>query len=107
MLESGHMVRVETDTKHAQNTDNSFAVTRQSDLGVLVTYDNKISCLPLHDESSENEAIWMLDSGASWHFTYDANNFVELEAIPPIPIYTANGRTNITGKGTVIFTVDG
>ena len=46
MLESGHMVRVETDSKHAQNTDDGFAVTRPSDLGVLVT-NNKISCLPL------------------------------------------------------------
>ena len=106
MLESGHMVRVETDSKHVQNTDDGFAVTRPLDLGDLVT-NNKISCLPLHDESSENEAIWMLDSGASWHFTYDTNDFVELEAITPLPIYTANRQTEITGKGTVIFTVDG
>ena len=56
MLESGHMVRVKTDSKHVQNTDDGFAVTKPSDLGALVTY-NKISCLPLHDESSENEAI--------------------------------------------------
>ena len=106
MLESGHMVRVETDSKHMQNTDDGFAVTRPSDLGDLVT-NNKISCHPLHDELSENEAIWMLDSGALWHFTYNTNDFVELEAITPLPIYTANGQTEITGKGTVIFTVDG
>ena len=105
MLESRHMVRVETDPKHAQNTDDGFAVTRPSDLGALVT-NNKISCLSLHDKLSENEAIWMLDSGTSWHFTYDTNDFVELEAITPLPIYTANGQTEITGKGTVIFTVD-
>src|ERR1700743_281749 len=48
----------------------------------------------------------MLDSGASWYFTYNTNDFVELEAITPLPIYTANGQTEITGKGTVIFTVD-
>ena len=106
MLESRHMVRVETDSKRTQNTDDGFAVTRPSDLGNLVT-NNKISCLPLHDELSENEAPWMLDSGAPWHFTYNANNFIELETIPPVPIYTANGWTDITGKGTVIFTVDG
>ena len=106
MLESGTMVRVKTKSKHAQNTDDGFAVTRLSDLGVLVT-NNKTFCLPLHDELSKNEATWMLDSGASWHFTYDTSDFVELEAIPPVPIYTANWRTDITGKGTVIFTVDG
>ena len=85
MLESGIMVRVETDSKHMQNTDDGFVVTRPSDLGALVT-NNKISCLPLHDELSENEAIWMLDSGASWHFTYDTNDSVELEAITPLPV---------------------
>ena len=105
MLESGIMVRGAKDLKHTQNTDNGLTVTKPTDLGSLVT--NNISCFPLHDESSENEAIWMLDSGASWHFTYDTNNFVELEAITPVPIYTANGQTEITGKGTVIFTVDG
>ena len=105
MLESGIMVRVETDSKHTQKTDDGFAVTKPSDLGVLVT-NNKISCLPLHDDLSENEAIWMLNSGASWHFTYDTNDFIELEAITPLPIYTANGQTEITGKGTVIFMVD-
>ena len=76
-----------------------------ADLGSLVT--KNISCCPLHDELSENEATWMLDSGPSWHFTYNANDFVELEAIPPVLIYTANGQTDITGKGTIIFTVDG
>ena len=105
MLESGIMVRGAKDLKHAQNTDNGLTVTKPSDLGSLVT--KNISCCPLHDESSENEAIWMLDSGASWHFTYDTNDFVELEAITPLPIYTANRQTEITGKGTVIFTVDG
>ena len=91
MLESGIMVRVETNSKHVQNTDDSFAVTRPSDLGVLVT-NNKISCSPLHDELSENEAIWMLDSGTSWHFTYDTNNFIELEAITPLPYTLLTGR---------------
>ena len=100
------MVRGAKDHKHAQNTDDGLTVTKQTaDLGSLVT--KKKSCRPLHDELSENEAIWMLDSGASWHFTYNTNNFVELEAITPLPIYTANGQTEITGKGTVIFTVDG
>ena len=106
MLESRIMVRGAKDHKNAQNTDDSLTVTKPTaDLGSLVA--NNISCCPLHDELSENEAIWMLDSGTSWHFIYNANDFVELEAIPPVPIYTANGQTDITGKGTVIFTVDG
>ena len=105
MLEFGIMVRGAKDLKHAQNTDDSLTVTKPTDLGSLVT--KNISCCPLHDELSENEAIWMLDSGTSWHFTYDTNDLIELEAITPLPIYTANRQTEITGKGTVIFTVDG
>ena len=92
MLESGIMVRGAKDLKHAQNTDDRLTVTKPTaDLGSLVT--KNISCCPLHDEMSENEAIWMLDSGASWHFTYNTNDFVELEDITPLPIYTANGQT--------------
>ena len=97
MLESGIMVRGTKDLKQAQKTDDGLTVTKPTaDLGSFVT--KNISCCPLHDELSENEATWMLDSGASWHFTYNANNFIELEAIPPVPICTANGQTDTTGK---------
>ena len=36
---------------------------------------NKFVCLTLQDDKSETEAKWMLDSGASRHFTFDINNY--------------------------------
>ena len=105
MLESGHIVRVETDLKHTQTTDDGFTVTKASDLGLLVT-NNKISCFALHDEL-EDKAEWMLNSGASRHFTNSINDFIDYEAIIPSPVATANEQTQMTGKGTVIFIVDG
>ena len=34
MLDSGHMVRVETNLKHTQITDDGFTVTKATDLGL-------------------------------------------------------------------------
>jgi hypothetical protein len=61
---------------------------------------------PLCDNNSEN--VWILDSGASAHFTGCIDDFVEYELIPPIEISTANATTNVIGRGTVIIQlVDG
>ena len=51
----------------------------------------------------------MLNSGASCHFTNDLNDFIEFEENigPKRVVRTANSSTSITGKGTVIFTVNG
>ena len=48
----------------------------------------------------------MLDSGASRHFTFDINDFVEYEAIESIPLRTATSFTTIIGKGTVILYIN-
>jgi hypothetical protein len=55
--------------------------------------------------SETDKTQWMLDSGASRHFTFDINDFVVYEAIPePIEVLTATTTTNIVGMGTVIIT---
>jgi hypothetical protein len=61
--------------------------------------------LPCFPSMSENEKTqWMLDSGASRHFTFNINNFVVYEAIPePIQVLTATTTTNIVGMGTIII----
>ena len=46
---------------------------------------------------------WLLDSGASAHFTFDKSDFVELHDITPIPVKTANGMTSITAEGSVLL----
>ena len=68
---------------------------------------NKFVCLTLQDDKNETEAEWMLDSGASWHFTFDINDYVDYETTAEVLVRTANSFTKIIGKGTVIITVDG
>ena len=69
---------------------------------------NKFVCLTLQDgDKSETEAEWMLDSGASRHFTFDINDYVDYETTAEVLVRTANSFTKIIGKGTVIITVDG
>ena len=64
---------------------------------------------PLCVNEDQSEAMWMLNSGASCHFTNEINDFVEFEENigPEQVVRTANGSTSIAGKGTVIFTVNG
>jgi len=46
--------------------------------------------------------FWILDSGASFHFTREKGDFITFEKLPvPFLIHTANGSTHITGKGVV------
>ena len=68
---------------------------------------NKFVCLTLQDDKEETEAEWMLDSGASWHFTFNINDYVDHETTAEVLVSTANSFTKIIGKGTVIITVDG
>ena len=64
-------------------------------------------CFPLHDET-EGQIKWMIDSGASNHFTFDKNDFVEYETITkPIQVQAATATTKVAGKGTIIITTNG
>ena len=69
-------------------------------LELLVLGFNKLVC-PSKDDIKVNE--WMLDSGASMHFTNDMNDFVEYQPIPPISIKTAINSVSVKGKGTIIL----
>jgi len=47
---------------------------------------------------------WLADSGASMHFTFDINDFVEYQELAQkIPVTTANSFSQIIGKGTVVL----
>ena len=49
---------------------------------------------------------WMLNSGASDHFTGDINDFVEYETLSkPTVVHTANAQTSVVGKGTVVLQI--
>src|ERR1700753_1011293 len=99
-LEAGPSGRCVTLTTSDDRT-NGFSVINK---GSLVT-SNKVFCYTLR-ENSENSAEWILNSGASMHFTNDLNNFIEYEAITPVKLTTANSSSMITGKGTILLILD-
>jgi hypothetical protein len=52
----------------------------------------------------QSSPIWMLDSGASEHFTMSLDDFSEYSPFETkMTAYTANGVATIEGKGTVII----
>ena len=69
-------------------------------LELLVLGFNKLVC-PSETDKKVNE--WMLDSGASMHFTNDMNDFVEYQPIPPISVKIAINSVSVKGKGTIIL----
>jgi hypothetical protein len=60
-----------------------------------------------HDHSMPPD-MWLLDSGASAHFTFHKNDFIEyVEYASPHYSQTANGKAPILGEGTVIVDYKG
>lgn len=55
-------------------------------------------------QRSSSMPVWLLDSGASLHFTNNMDDFVEYEPIDDqMAVATANGVAFIKGQGTVIL----
>ena len=56
-------------------------VTRKyhNNMKYLVPNHHSFVCCPLCVNEDQSEATWMLDSGASCHFTNDINDFIEFE----------------------------
>ena len=97
-------------TKRANNHSDIYAVTRTCYKSLFYPSHNIsfVRC-PLCVNEDQSEATWMLNSGASCHFTNDLNDFIEFEENtgPERVVRTANGSTTIARKGIVIFTVNG
>ena len=77
------------------------------DLDTLLVSCN-ISCLPCsHEcdcETNEPTKEWILDSGASLHFTSDVDDFIDYEEVKGNTLVrTANSVAQIIGKGTIIL----
>ena len=80
----------------------------QTELDSITICTNKLS--PFYTSQCECKKSetqeWMLDSGASFHFSGDVNNFVDhTQMKEEIPLRTANSSTIIKGKGTIILTL--
>ena len=74
---------------------------------IAVCSTNKLSpfCCNNRCECKNSEMQeWMLDSGASFHFSGDINDFVDYTQMEEeIPLRTANSSAIIKGKGTIIL----
>jgi len=79
----------------------------------VVPYVNdEVCCTLLSELDAEenlNKVSWILDSGASLHYTGDINDFVEYAPLErPIKAATATTTsTDIIGVGTVLMTIEG
>ena len=60
----------------------------------------------LSDTKMNTPAEWLLDSGASMHFTNNINDFVDYQTTTTIKVVTANGSTQVRGKGAVILVIN-
>ena len=60
----------------------------------------KLAAIDHHQAST---SIWMLDSGASNHYTSNCNCFVTFESTKPVPIESASSLIYGCGKGDVVL----
>jgi hypothetical protein len=80
---------------------------QQLDKDIAVVNNNKYNCSPCSHECDHKETKeWLIDSGASAHFTNNINDFVEYEELTSQTfVRTANSSAQIMGKGTVILSL--
>ena len=65
---------------------------------------NHCGCSSSSKAECDETVEWLADSGASMHFTFDKNDFIEYqELVQKIPVSTANSSSQIVGKGTVVL----
>ena len=97
-------------TNHHRDNKQTRQIVRAGKLSVIpylhVTRNTPLSCFNVGEHNPEAKVKWLLDSGASRHFTYDINDFVEYKSITPMPLLTANGKAEAIGQGTVILVLN-
>jgi len=77
----------------------------QTELDNNITVHSNIFCFCVNKcECKKTKQEWMLDSGASLHFTGDINDFVKYTPLEKqVSVWTANSTASIEGKGTIII----
>ena len=78
----------------------------QLDKNIAELNFNKICLQCSHgcDCKTDSTKEWLIDSGASEHFTYNINNFVDYEVLKNhSSVKTANSTAEVQGRGTVII----
>jgi hypothetical protein len=89
----------------SEYTHRRLQETLRHSVDICCMHVNNSPCCSDHVHNIEIEAQWMLDSGASRHFTFNMNDYIEFKSIPPVLARTANGSSQITRVGTVILIV--
>ena len=94
--------------RQVQTTHRRTMTHNLSQLDNYITelYINKICLQCSHgcDCKTDNTKEWLIDSGASEHFTYDINGFVDYEVLKNhLLVRTANSTAGVRGRGTVII----
>ena len=94
--------------RQVQNTSERNMTNNSSQLDIYITelYINKICLQCSHgcDCKTNKMKEWLIDSGASEHFTYDINSFVDYEELKNhSSVKTANSTAEVRGRGTVII----
>jgi len=74
--------------------------------GRVVTCVSNQSLVAACPITSEQKIEWILDSGASLHFTWNIDDFVEFQSIDKQPLKTANGQSQMEGVGTILLSID-
>ena len=104
LLETVHSL---SDTAYARHQSVSdFAsvtytsnVSVKSEDNVICAHGSNMKCLSCEDRNT----IWIIDSGASMHFTPDQSDFVMYQPLGnhKIPVSTAAGVIHVVGKDSV------
>ena len=94
--------------RQVQNTSERTMTNNSSQLDNYITelYINKICLQCSHgcDCKTDKMKEWLIDSGASEHFTFDINSFVDYEVLKNhSSVKTANSTAEVQGRGTVII----
>lgn len=107
-FDDGFTDDMDVNQRYVQNQQQLHALTELTapnapkyGRNLVVARKNKNLCLVSNMSDTDDE--WIIDSGASQHWTPYVNDFIEYHSIKPMPISTANGTAYALGKGTVIL----
>ena len=96
-----------SDTAYAQHQSVSNFTSVTYTLNVSVNSENNVICM--HGSNmkclscEDRNKIWIIDSGASMHFTPDQSDFVMYQPLGDhkIPVSTAASVIHVVGKGSI------
>ena len=94
----------EPDFRQVNNSSLTIHSNHHQQLNTIAVCKHNTSLSCGHECDCEQTKDWLMDSGASAHFTPDINNFIEYQELTePMFVQTANSSAQIKGKGTILL----